>query len=438
MGEIEDSLYSAFRNLSDQNYEQTLAFFCFWFGIGQAYSQISSDQIYNMIWDNRGSNLSAIEPRSGKLFHPTAHLILRFASDAESNDTLAPYSTGLQGRLCVRILRSFFEMNVEAARGRDAQWGGCYLDGYDRPFAVDSNLIAQWANSGKLEEVAIRSHILQSLVSHHKLYDHQADAIIILFKTAGATFGAYADPSVVDRCFELLKDHYSQNSTKGRLVQVCVRAVKGGYRADQDDQEVRELRERRWEGLPPPPVFKTAKPKPIGRVQEGLCTTPVTTLLGLPNIDLEPHLRPVEPVTTTEAEAVPGSPVPQSPSISISTLSDLTTAADTSDAEFSVDPTAINTHDTFYLEDGNVEVLCENTLFRVHTSVLSFHSPSLRRVFSQTGLASAESPNGCPRILSSDTTVDFTTLLKIVYLPEYRVSLQCCRVVPLIIRLQIP
>jgi hypothetical protein len=200
-------------------------------------------------------------------------------------------------------------------------------------------------------------------------------------------------------------------------------AVKDGHRADQDDKELRELRERGWEGLPPPPMFKTAKPKPIGRDQEGLRTTPVTTLLGLPNVDLEPHLRPVEPVTAAETETVPGSPVTQSPSISIATLSDFTTAADTSDAEFSVDPTAISTHDTFYLEDGNVEVLCGITLFRIHTSVLSFHSPSLRQIFSQANLASAESPNGCPRILSSDTTVDFTTLLKIVYLPGYGVLL---------------
>jgi hypothetical protein len=84
-----------------------------------------------------------------------------------------------------------------------------------------------------------------------------------------------------------------------------------------------------------------------------------------------------------------------------------------------IDPTTITPHDTFYLEDGNVEVLCGNTLFRVHTSILSFHSPALRRMFSQTGLATAESPNGCPRILSSDPATDFATLLKMIYLPGY-------------------
>ena len=66
-----------------------------------------------------------------------------------------------------------------------------------------------------------------------------------------------------------------------------------------------------------------------------------------------------------------------------------------------------------------VEVLCGNTLFRAHTSTLSFHSPAFRRMFAQTGLATAESPNGCPRILSSDTSEDFATLLKMIYLPGF-------------------
>ena len=64
-----------------------------------------------------------------------------------------------------------------------------------------------------------------------------------------------------------------------------------------------------------------------------------------------------------------------------------------------------------------MEVLCRDTLFRVHTSVLSFHSPALRRMFARASLAATESPNSCPRIASSDTAADFTTLLKMIYLP---------------------
>ena len=186
-------------------------------------------------------------------------------------------------------------------------------------------------------------------------------------------------------------------------------------------QELIGLRERGWESLPPPPAFTIAKPKPTGEDQKDSVATPVVTSLGLPKEDLQPQIPqspPPESVTTSETDAVLASPIAQSPSISVSTLSDFIIAG-TSDDESPIDPTAITPHATFYLEDGNVEVLCGNTLFRVHTSILSFHSPALRRIFSQTSLASAESPNDCPRILSSDATTDFTTLLKMIYLPGY-------------------
>ena len=198
MAYIEKNLGSVVANLSDQNYAQSLDFYRFWFDIGQAYHQIPSDQIFNAIWNNRGTN--SIHPTQGKLTHPTAHLILRFASDAESDHTLAPQTSGLQNRLCARSLQEFLNHNAEAvcnSRGSSAETNLC----------SEANLIAHWANLGYVAEAAIRDHILQSLISHPTLYDHQADALVILFKLAGATFEAYADPLTVDRCFELLKGH---------------------------------------------------------------------------------------------------------------------------------------------------------------------------------------------------------------------------------------
>ena len=186
-------------------------------------------------------------------------------------------------------------------------------------------------------------------------------------------------------------------------------------------QEVIELRARGWEGLPPPPVFGTGRPTSTGANEKDPAATPVITSLGLPSRDPAlqiPQFSPPEQIVTSEPGIIPGSPIPQSPSISIATLSDFT-IADTSDDEPPLDSTAIRPHETFYLEDGNVEVLCCNILFRVHSSVLSFHSPVLGQMFAKANLATTESPNGCPRIPSSDVAADFTTLLKIVYLPEY-------------------
>ena len=192
-----------------------------------------------------------------------------------------------------------------------------------------------------------------------------------------------------------------------------------------------DLRGRGWEGLPPPPVFSSSHPKPTSTSQKDSIATPVVASLGLPNRGLEPqnpHPPSPEPPAVPDIHSIPASPVTHSPSTSVSTFSDFT-VADASDDESSADPVIPDTsgdqlpadstvaapHETFYLEDGNVEVSCGSTLFRVHTSILYFRSPALRPMFAQTNLASAESPNGCPRILSSDTATDFSTLLKVVY-----------------------
>ena len=209
------------------------------------------------------------------------------------------------------------------------------------------------------------------------------------------------------------------------------------------------LRERGWEGLPPPPVFTTGKSILTGTNEGDPAATPIATSLGLPNRDPEPQIPsspPLEPASVPEPTSIselPVTPIVQSPSISIATLSDFT-IADGSDDESPVDSsitgtleddhpidrTSIVPHKTFYLEDDSVEVLCENTLFRVHTTILSFHSPALRRMFAPANLATAESPNGCPRITSSDTAEDFATLLKMIYFPGFASPHACHQIPP--------
>jgi hypothetical protein len=214
MENIKKALDSVIPKISKENYEQSFAFYRFWFDIGQTYHQTPTDQTFNTIFDNReGVSLDA---GRGRLIHTTAHLITRFASEAESDPILAPHNAGLQNRLCTRILQEWFSDNLESVRCVEAgSWAG-----YKGCFHAEANFVAHWANLGRVEEAAIRNHILQSLISHPKLYDHQANALIILFKLAGATFGKYADPSVVDRCFERLHGHYSRDAVKQKLVQV--------------------------------------------------------------------------------------------------------------------------------------------------------------------------------------------------------------------------
>lgn len=186
-------------------------------------------------------------------------------------------------------------------------------------------------------------------------------------------------------------------------------------------QDVIGLRGRCWEGLPPPFVFPSGRSRPIGVGREDYSGTIFAPPLGLPNTDPDPRIsqpHPPESASAPETETTHGSRITQSHSISIASLPDFAITDPLADVA-PADPTTITPHSTFYLEDGNVEVLCGDTLFRVHTSVLSFHSPVLRRMFARNYLATAESPNGCPRVLSSGAAADFAMLLTVIYLPEY-------------------
>ena len=74
-------------------------------------------------------------------------------------------------------------------------------------------------------------------------------------------------------------------------------------------------------------------------------------------------------------------------------------------------------HDNFYFEDGNIEIACGSTIFRVHSSVISFSPSDLREIISQLAPLNAPTPEGCPRITIPDSAEDFAILLQMIYTP---------------------
>jgi hypothetical protein len=76
-------------------------------------------------------------------------------------------------------------------------------------------------------------------------------------------------------------------------------------------------------------------------------------------------------------------------------------------------------HETFYFEDGNLEIVCGHVLFRVHSTTISFSSPKLRDILSRSALLHAPMPEGCPRITVTDTAQDFAVLLRMIYTPGW-------------------
>ena len=199
MSNIEEALGSLIRNLSEENYEQSFTQYRFLFELAQTYSQIPSDLIFDSVWRQiRSHKLSSHENQG--VFYPASPLILRFASDAESDSILASHSAGFRSRLCTSMLREFFD-----------DWLGLLYRGHNlrNGYLMDVNLIAHGANLGYIGETAIRNHILQFLTATTPSTQpsYRELALCVLFKIAGATFAAYTDSSVIDRCFELLNVH---------------------------------------------------------------------------------------------------------------------------------------------------------------------------------------------------------------------------------------
>ena len=158
---------------------------------------------------------------------------------------------------------------------------------------------------------------------------------------------------------------------------------------------------------------------PIAFTPQDISTTidigiPTFTLQG---IEIPPILRDVVtspgPFVEDRTATVP------SPTLSISSISDLTPTELGEDTEDSSGERMTTHHETFYFEDGNVEVVCGNTLFRVHSTTISFSSPKLREIFSQSALLRMPMPEGCPRVTLTDEAQDFAVLLKMICTPGY-------------------
>ena len=106
-----------------------------------------------------------------------------------------------------------------------------------------------------------------------------------------------------------------------------------------------------------------------------------------------------------------------SPTSSISTISDLTPTEFGEDVMEGSSDQIKTRHETFYLEDGNVEIVCGHTIFRIHSPVVSFSSPNLRNVLSPHIFLNAPIAEECPRVFFKDSAEDFAVLLKMIYTP---------------------
>ena len=212
MSNIQEVLGSVIKTLSEENYDKSFAQYRFLFEIARTYSEIPSDLIFDSVW-NQIRNRQLPSHNNQYISYLTSPLILRFANDADSDSILASHSAGLRSRLCTSILREFFDDGLRVLYRGQKVIGG---------YLLPANLIAHGANLGYVEETAIRTHILQFLTdtSHPTQHPYRELALCVLFKIAGATFEAYTDSSVVNRCFEHLKGYDCGNYAAFKQIKV--------------------------------------------------------------------------------------------------------------------------------------------------------------------------------------------------------------------------
>jgi len=196
--------------LSEKNYDRKFSAYRFWVELGAAHGGVSDHQLYNNILSVADTMFDAITLKwkhiadssppqytgEGELIHSNIHLLLRFITDAERDPVLSTYAIGLHDRLCRESLEQFFRHSLDHIAGGEAP----------PEFYARVNLIAHWVNLGHVSLEDIRDHILQSLTFlHPTVRSYQLNSMMILLKIAGATFAAHVDPSVMDRCYDLIK-----------------------------------------------------------------------------------------------------------------------------------------------------------------------------------------------------------------------------------------
>jgi hypothetical protein len=71
----------------------------------------------------------------------------------------------------------------------------------------------------------------------------------------------------------------------------------------------------------------------------------------------------------------------------------------------------------YWFEDGNIVLQAEDTLFRVHRSILSRHSQIFKDIFAMPQAPSQENESieGCPVVHLSDTAEDMGNIISLIY-----------------------
>ena len=333
-------------------------------------------------------------------------------------------------RMCTHVLRWFAIASVEGTW--DLNWrDGLAVGGPG--FIRAASCVGYLIKSGLLSHELVQRHLTKPLTNYYNNDCSttqspgaiRASAIYELFTVAGNTLlHGLLEPDDVQACFSLL---YTCNL---KTKQFDVAKIQVRY-ATRDtscwrltcSQEFREIHTAWMEQAEAQRSPGEIEENEVGGGQDMAAAeveTPVAFApQDLPTVSIgieipSSILQDIGSVSALDDTDSSSEATLSSPTMSIATVSDLT-PTELGEIEQGQEQEA--SHDTFYFEDGNVEIVGGDSIFRVHSTVVSFSSSKLREILSQSVLLSSPTPEGRPRINVSDNAEDFAMLLKMIYTP---------------------
>jgi len=366
---------------------------------------------------------------------PYARSVVRFLKEFHDAPNRSGRARSFVDKLCERILRWFAMASVENLGANNYPGLVASCGGYG--FIRAASFVGYLIEGGLLGPELVKRHLVKPLTAHH--YTNQdngpkfvrATAIYQLFIAAGNTLlCGLLKHEDVQACFETLNTSNILGIDAGKLKVRCAAHLDASSGSDLFGQEFREIHTA-WLEREKEKVQETCAVENEEHEEEGVesvvvaevpaeVETPLAFVprdlpidaidIGIPSSILHDMERSSETSVNTPAIAL------SSPTFSISTVSDLTPTELGDESKYGEGQIATR-HDTFYFEDGNVEIVCGDTVFRVHSTVVSFSSPKLRDMLSPMALHNAPMPKGCPRVVFKDSAEDFAALLKIIYTP---------------------
>jgi hypothetical protein len=318
--------------------------------------------------------------------------------------------------------------------------GGGWI-GFPRAASFVGHLI----ECGLLDHDIVRRHLIKPLTAHHDYNNSRAEAIYNLFVVAGNTLlQGLLEPGDVQVCFETLGTYCGGTGgpEAAKLNVRCDSRLNPLHYDPTCGQELREIHttwlQRREEeqrgGVVVPEEANGVTAEVPGEIETPIAFVPQELPTAAIDIDA-PHLtsQTIVPPSILQAIELPSilrdtdsfpeayvevpTGTPSSPTLSISTISDLTPSELDEDLGEGGGERTFARHETFYLENGDVEIVCGHTIFRIHSITVSFSSQKLRDILSRSALLHAPMPEGCPRISVVDTAEDFAVLLKMIHTP---------------------